>query len=116
MDSVQSATERRRLLAVAQSLPGVSYATRINSRLFGTNTTSLRVPGIDSIEALGRFNFQLVSPDYFKVMHIRILRGRAINDADREGTPRVVLVSDAMARALWPGRDPRGQCIQVSLG
>jgi predicted permease len=116
MDSVEGANQRRRLLATAQALPGVMYATRINSRLFGTNTASLRVPGIDSVEALGRFNFQLVSPDYFKVMQMRILRGRAIDANDRHGTARVTVVSDAMARALWPGRDPLGQCIHVTLG
>ena len=116
MDSVQSANERRRLLAFAQSMPGVAYATRINSRLFGTNTASLRVTGIDSVEALGRFNFQLVSPDYFNVMQMRILRGRAITAADREGASRVAIVSEAMARALWPGREPLGQCIYATLG
>ena len=28
----------------------------------------------------------------------------------------MAVVSDAMARALWPGRDPLGQCIRVGLG
>ena len=116
MDSVQSATQRRRMLAVAQSLPGVAYATRINSRLFGTNNATLGVPGIDSVEALGRFNFQLVSPDYFRVMQMHLLRGRAITEADRDGAPRVAIVSDAMSRALWPGVDPLGKCIRVSFG
>jgi predicted permease len=116
MDSATSAAQRRRLLAVAQSIPGVAYATRVNSALFGTNTASLHVDGIDSVEALGRFNFQLVSPDFFDVMQTRILRGRAITTGDRENTPRVAVVSDAMARALWPGRDPLGQCVHVKLG
>jgi len=113
MDSARATDERRKLLAVAQSLPGVAYATRINSRLFGTNTTDLRVPGVDSVERLGRFNFQMVSPDYFRVMQTPILRGRAITADDRGGTPLVAVVSDAMGRALWPGKDPLGQCINV---
>jgi predicted permease len=115
MDSVTSAAVRRRLLAAAQAIPGVQYAARVNSRLFGTNTASLRVAGIDSVEALGRFNFQVASPDYFRVMQIPILRGRALTDADRENAPLVAVVSEAMAKALWPGRDPLGQCIRVGI-
>jgi putative ABC transport system permease protein len=114
LDSVSRVAERRRLLATAQAIPGVEAAARVNSMLFGTNTTQLRVPGIDSVERLGRFNFQITTPGYFKVMRTRILRGRQFDDRDREGAPSVVVVSDAMARALWPGKDPLGQCIQVS--
>ena len=116
MDSAQSAAARRRLLAAARALPGVVSASRINSHPFSTNTADLRVEGIDSVQALGRFNFQLVSPGYFDVMQTRILRGRAITDADRGGAPLAAVVSEAMARALWPGRDALGQCMHVGLG
>ncbi len=116
MDSATAVVVRRKLLADVQSLPGVVAAARVNSRLFGTNTAQLHVEGIDSVEALGRFNFQIATPDYFRVMQTRLLRGRAFTDADREGRPLVAVVSDAMARALWPGRDPLGQCIRVGLG
>jgi predicted permease len=107
---------RRRLLEQARALPGVAYATGVNSGLFRTNTADLRVPGIDSVPALGRFNFQIGGPDYFNVMQTRILRGRAFTDADRAGSQLVTVVSEAMGRALWPGRDPLGQCIHVAFG
>src|SRR6185312_425841 len=76
MDSAQSVLVRRRLLADAEALPGVVSAAQINSRLFGTNTADLRVDGIDSVDALGRFNFQITTPSYFRAMQTRILRGR----------------------------------------
>jgi len=116
MDSAQAVVVRRQLLAAAQAIPGVVAAARINSRLFGTNTAQLRVDGIDSVEALGRFNFQITTPDYFRVMQTRIVRGRGFTDADRDGAARVAIVSEAMARALWPKAEPLGQCIRVSLG
>jgi putative ABC transport system permease protein len=115
-DSATTVAVRRRLLAAAQALPGVEYAARVNTHLFFNNSTDLRVSGVDSVARLGRFNFQMSTPDYFKVMRTRIVRGRAFTDADREGTPPVVVVSEAMARVLWPGRDPIGQCIQVGWG
>jgi len=116
MDSATAVAVRRKLLGDVQALPGVVAAARVNSRLFGTNTAQLRVDGIDSVEALGRFNFQISTPDYFRVMQTRIVRGRAFTDADREGSPLVAVVSDAMARTLWPGQNPLGQCMRVGLG
>jgi hypothetical protein len=75
---------------------------------------SLAVPGVDSVWRLGRFTFQTVSGDYFATTGTRILRGRALTDQDRVGAARVVVVSEAMARTLWPGRDPLGRCVQIA--
>ena len=114
LDSARRVAVRRELLAAAERIPGVEAAARVNSMLFGTNTTILRVPGVDSVERLGRFNFQMTTPGYFKVMRTRILRGRGFDEGDREGAAPVTVVSAAMAKVLWPGQDPLGRCIQVS--
>jgi predicted permease len=116
LDDSVMAIARRRLLGDARALPGVAYATAVNSHLFRTNTTDLRVAGIDSVAALGRFNFQIGDPDYFRVMQTRILRGRGFEPQDRGGAPLVTVVSEAMGSTLWPGRDPIGQCIRVGIG
>jgi len=116
MDSAARDAFRRRLLETAQSLPGVRFAARVNSLPFGTNTYSLSVPGIDSVERLGRFNYQSTTPGYFQTVDTRILRGRALSSEDRGAAPRVAVVSESMARALWPGRDPIDQCIHVGRG
>ena len=65
IDSSARVILRRRLLAAARAIPGVAAAARVNSRPFGTNTAALIVPGVDSVERLGRFNFQAADPDYF---------------------------------------------------
>ena len=65
------------------------------------------------VERLGRFNMQISTPDYFKVMRTRILRGRAFDASDGERAPGVVVVSASMARALWPGKEAIGECIQL---
>ena len=116
LDSASRVAVRRRLLAEAERIPGVEAGARVNSMLFNTSTAILRVPGIDSVERLGRFNFQLTTPGYFKVMQTRILRGRGLDDRDREHAAPVVVVSAAMAKALWPGKDALGQCIEVGWG
>jgi hypothetical protein len=49
-------------------------------------------------------------------MQTRILRGRGFTEADRAGSQLVAVVSEAMGRVLWPGRDPLGECIHVAFG
>jgi predicted permease len=114
LDSASRVAVRRRLLATAQEIPGVEAATRVVSRLFGTSTARLRVQGIDSVGRLGRFNFQIATPAYFAVMRTSILRGRGFDSRDGEGAPPVVVVSQSMARTLWPGQEAIGQCLYVS--
>ncbi len=55
----------------------------------------------------------VVAPDYFEVMNIPILRGRSFTGHDREGAPRVVVVSEAFARRYWPGENPLGKQMQM---
>ncbi|MDB4914408.1 MAG: permease, partial [Gemmatimonadetes bacterium] len=71
------------------------------------------VAGIDSVQRLGRFVYQATTPDYFAVLGTRIVRGRPFTTWDREDSPPVVVVSESMGRALWPGKDPIGQCLQI---
>jgi len=115
LDSTARAVLRRRLLAAARAIPGVEAAARVNSRPFGTNTARLVVPGVDSLERIGRFNFQVADADYFRMMGTRIIRGRPFTAQDGEAAPKVALVSESMAQTLWPGQDPLGRCIQVSF-
>ena len=45
-----------------------------------------------------------VSADYFTTLGIRIVDGRAFTAADRPGAPDAAVVSQTLARTLWPGR------------
>jgi len=57
-----------------------------------------------------------VTPGYFAAMGIPLLRGRLFDGRDTEGEPRVVVISDAMARRYWPGQDPIGRRITFNSG
>ena len=54
-----------------------------------------------------------VSPSLFVVMEIPIVRGRGFTAQDDARAPRVAIVSQRLAAALWPGGDPIGQQIAI---
>ena len=114
LDSARAEALGARLLGAAQAMPGISHAALAASVPFWSNEgRGLWVSGIDSISQRGRFILQIATSDYFATMGTRILRGRPFGDEDRLNAPRVVVVSEGMARALWPREDALGKCIRV---
>ena len=54
-------------------------------------------------------NAEAVTPGYFDMMRIPLLRGRPFTEYDTQDSDPVVIVSLAAARRLWPGQDPIGK-------
>jgi putative ABC transport system permease protein len=50
-----------------------------------------------------------VTPDYFRTMGIRLMRGRVFTEADNLDASRVVVISETMARRYFPDEDPLGK-------
>jgi putative ABC transport system permease protein len=114
MDADEQLALGRRLLHAARTIPGVERAAMASSLPFsGSSVAGLYVAGIDSVRRLGEFTYQTASADYFRTMGTRLLRGRSFAEQDRSGAPLVAVVSEAMARTLWPGRDALGQCMRI---
>jgi len=115
LDSTATVNLRRQLLATAKTIPGVENASLQATVPFWSSwSIGLYVQGIDTVSRLGQFDLQTASPEYFSTFGTRIIRGRGITDADQATTPRVIIVSESMGKALWPGKDPMGQCIRVA--
>lgn len=57
---------------------------------------------------------RVVSPHYFQTMGIELLRGRQLTEQDRADAPRVIVISETMARKFWPGEEPLGK--RVTMG
>jgi predicted permease len=114
VDSARMVALRGRLLDAARATPGVATASlRISVPFWDYRSVLLYVEGIDSVARLGQFNFNAVSPEHFATVGTRVVRGRGIEAGDRDGAPRVMVVSESMARALWPGQDPLGRCVRL---
>src|SRR6185437_5488561 len=54
-----------------------------------------------------------VSPEYFSTMHVPLRRGRLLNENDRAGAPMAVLISESLAKRMFPNVDPIGQLVRV---
>jgi putative ABC transport system permease protein len=54
-----------------------------------------------------------VSSQYLQSMHIPLLQGRFLSEHDRPDTPRVAVLSAAVAHAFWRDRNPIGQRIKL---
>ena len=51
----------------------------------------------------------IVSPEYFHLLGMTLLRGRLFVDQDLEATPSVAVINEAAARTYWPNQDPVGK-------
>jgi putative ABC transport system permease protein len=100
-----------RLLKAVQAAPGVESAAVNRCTPFsGCSRTILLVPGasLDPTTAPG-VGRHYVSADYFRVLGIPLLAGRALSAGDRDGTPPVAVVNQAGARRFWPNESPIGK-------
>ncbi len=55
----------------------------------------------------------IVSPEYFHVLGMTLLRGRLFADQDLEDTPSIAIINQAAARTYWPNGDPVGKRVIV---
>src|SRR5271155_1191125 len=68
--------------------------------LEGQDVQSSQPPLIDTL---------IVSPEYFHVLGMTLLRGRPFVDQDLDDTPSVAVINQAAARTYWPNQDPVGK-------
>jgi predicted permease len=113
-DDERAAAFQRQLVERVGALPGVDGVARAQfAPLTGNFETMARLPGEQELFALG---FNNVSADYFSLLEIPIVRGRAFTADDETDESTAVIVTEAAARRLWPGRDPIGQKFVVGVG
>jgi predicted permease len=118
-DPYQTATQEsvlvREILRRSRTLPGVEEAAigdeaslplghsdpgRLPLIREGIETMDNQAPVIDS---------PIVSPEYFHLLGMPLLRGRLFSDHDLEDTPQVAVINQAAARMYWPGKDGKGE-------
>jgi predicted permease len=64
----------------------------------------------------GDEQWRSISPEYFRALSIPIVRGRAFDDRDSNGSTPVVVINAAFAKKYWPGADAIGQQMTIGKG
>ena len=103
----------------AASLPGVmsaAYADGIPLDLVGNFTDVSRADRQD--EAAGRVlvEFTRVADGFFRTVGTPLLRGRGIERTDTPSADRVVVITKPLADRMWPGEEPLGRQLRITLG
>jgi putative ABC transport system permease protein len=124
-DKYRSATQEsvllREILRRSRTLPGVEEAAVGDSSALplghsepdplplvreGIEMSENQAPVIDS---------PIVSPEYFHLLGIPLLRGRVFTDQDVANTPQIAVINQAAARVWWPNQDPLGKRVRLRL-
>ncbi|HEY5060080.1 MAG TPA: ABC transporter permease, partial [Gemmatimonadaceae bacterium] len=101
----------RRSLEALSHIPGVTAAGAVNYRPMGGALTAGdfvidREPPLPPNRWADKL---VVGGDYFAAMGIQVRRGRAFTPHDDEHAPRVIIVSQSVARRFWPNENPIGK-------
>ncbi len=117
-DNAQRAQFYERILQRIASLPGVTaVGATSHLPLTGYNMgATLRVEGRSPQpgEREPSAPIARVNPDYFRTMGISLRAGRLINDGDTQDALSVALLSETLARRLFPDEDPLGKRLSVA--
>ena len=110
------------LIERVKAIPGVTTAVVCSNAPFDTNEwdssfhitgTPADPPGREPVSAMS-----IVSPDYFRVLEVPILRGRTFNSQDMAQRQLVMIIDEKAAQRFFPGQDPIGKQIDdpVTIG
>ena len=107
----------RQLLDRVRALPGIVSASVTDELPLGSGSRrAITIEGYTAQPGEStEVNSSSVAPGYIETLGVPMLRGRAFNEQDREGSPGVVIVNEAFARRYWSGQEPIGKRIQMGV-
>jgi predicted permease len=116
-DPAEAPAFQRRLLEEVRSLPGVEAAAQAITEPLNADSESVPI-GLPTQDRARFRNVDVngVTSDYFDVVGIPIVRGRAFEDADMTDGSTAAIVTESTARNLWPGQEPIGQTLLMAVG
>ncbi len=103
----------KQFLEQIKPMPSVKYAG-VTSNMLGGWQSSYYVEGTPIPEPgqNPHAEYNVVSPDFFKAMGVRLLAGRTFTEHDIEGSHAVVIVDEKFANRWWPDENPIGKRLQ----
>jgi predicted permease len=91
----------------------VSVSPTAAPPFLGSNVWMIKIVAAGQSESAAKanpfFGYDLVGAEFFRTLDVPILAGRAFTDADREDAPPVAIISEGVARRLWPNENAVGK-------
>ncbi len=120
--AAQEAPLVREILRRSRTLPGVEEAAvgdlaavPLGHGRNDLNPYLLIIEGRETqSEQAPLVNVSMITPEYFHLLDMPLLRGRLFSDADNENAPAVAVVNEAFARTYWPNEDPVGKHVKLN--
>lgn len=112
-EAAPAMTERIR--AALQAIPGVArvgVAAMVPLDGGGLGLGPLRPKGAATPTDRIFADWNVISPDYLPAMELPLVKGRNFSIDDRADNPRVAIINERFAEALWPGQDPIGKQLE----
>jgi predicted permease len=113
-DEAKTIALYRDILTRVAAAPGVQGVAMSSPALLSgsINSTDIYVQGrtypTDREQLDNSINRLVISPNFFDVMGIPVIRGRALNDRDLATSQKVAVINETAARKYFPNRDPLG--------
>ncbi|HSC26186.1 MAG TPA: ABC transporter permease, partial [Vicinamibacterales bacterium] len=110
--------ESRRAIGALPGVTRASYGIRLPAQGNEAGWSApFVIPGKEPPPGKEAFTirYTMVGPAYFEVIGTRILSGRGVSDADLPDSAPIAVISESMARQLWPGENPLGRRIRMGV-
>ena len=108
-----------RLLERLEHLPGaarVTLTSKLPPEAGGNQVLEVQGRPVAQGSEIHDVGADAISPGFFDVLSIPVRRGRVFNSQDRETSPPVAIVNEALAREYFRDTDPLGQQIRLAGG
>jgi hypothetical protein len=108
---VREVTAHPSVVAVAASSQGAQAVASVAIDASADNTGDHSAGTRRSLPV----DYQFVSPEYFELLDIDLVRGRSFTNPERAPEAGAMIVSESTARRLWPAGDAVGQVVRMAI-
>ncbi len=101
-----------------KTVPGIRSAAVATTVPYGNGalTDQISIEGLQKQPGEFRFTYlQSISPEYFRMLNIRLRNGREFADQDGADATPAAIVSESLAQRYWPGQNPLGKRLKRGL-
>ncbi|MEJ7710068.1 MAG: ABC transporter permease [Pyrinomonadaceae bacterium] len=106
----QAAAFFEQLTERTRRIPGVVAVSAISSLPLSGNQFAVSF-GVEGASLIGIGEFRVISPDYFRTMGTRLIKGRDFTKRDGLQAPAVVIINETLAERFFPGENAVGRRI-----